>query len=55
MGGHGKHGFGGWEPRDARTIKKVSELPGYEAALNAFVQLLAEYVVEFPGRSGWIR
>lgn len=39
-----------WESSiDARQIKKVNELPGYEAALNAVVQLIAEYVVEFLG------
>jgi excisionase family DNA binding protein len=49
MGGYGRYGSWGWEPRDARQVKKVSELPGYEVALNALVQLLAEYVVEFMG------
>lgn len=49
MGGYGRHGPRSWEPRDARQIRKVTELPGYEAALAAVVQLLAEYVVEFMG------
>ena len=34
---------------DAKKIKKVSELPGYQVALDAVVQLIAEYVVEFLG------
>jgi excisionase family DNA binding protein len=34
---------------DAHKIKRVNELPGYQAALDAFVQLIAEYVVEFMG------
>ena len=39
-----------WESSiDARQVKRVNELPGYEAALNAVVQLIAEYVVEFLG------
>jgi len=49
MAGYGSYGPWGWESRDARTIKKVSELPSYEVALSAVVQLLAEYVVEFLG------